>query len=74
MQYQFLDFRDAGYSSIACDCGAEFFVTGEAIDHVIDEHCTAEQSQSEHLVLARIALLLSPNPVFIERRPCQLRI
>jgi hypothetical protein len=65
MQFQILNFREGGYASIFCDCGAEFFEATEAISHVIDEHCTDEQCQSENLTLARIALLLSPNPIFL---------
>jgi hypothetical protein len=64
MQFRIVNFRDAGYLSIMCDCGAEFFETSEAIDHVIDEHCF-EENLSETVALAKIAKLLSPNPLFI---------
>jgi hypothetical protein len=65
MQFQILNFRDAGYLSIMCDCSAEFFDTDEAIVHVIGEHCSEETSENEAWV--KVATLLSPNPVnFIE--------
>jgi hypothetical protein len=62
MQFQILNFREGGYASIFCDCGAEFFETTEAIDHVIDEHCF-EENLSENVALAKISKLLSPNPI-----------
>jgi hypothetical protein len=62
MQFQILNFREGGYASIFCDCGAEFFEATEAISHVIDEHCF-EERLSENVALAKISKLLSPNPI-----------
>ena len=66
MKFRMLSFRDEGYLSIMCDCSAEFFETSEAIDHVVDEHCTNEERSDQVLRLARVSTLLSPNPIFIE--------
>jgi hypothetical protein len=59
MQFQILDFRYTS-PSIVCDCGAEFFETDEAIDHVKDEHCGSEGDW-----LFPAMKFLSPNPIFI---------
>jgi hypothetical protein len=69
MQFTFLDFRDAGFTQIACDCGAQFDSENaleQALRHVSTWHCTDEQRSSRSLLLGRIALFLSPNPVLLD--------
>ena len=69
MEFYFVDFLDAGCVSITCDCGAEFFHTGKAIDHVLMWHCPADFRGQETRMLDCIACFLSPNPVhFFERK------
>jgi hypothetical protein len=64
VKVKFLDFRDAGCTSIRCDCSdAEFFITEEAIKHVEDYHMTDEQFDDPALARDVISRMLSPNPI-----------
>jgi hypothetical protein len=70
MQFQFLDFCQAGFADLACDCGAKFGISDDALEnalrHVAVWHCTDEQRGSRSLLLGRIALFLSPNPILLD--------
>lgn len=66
MEFHFIDFRDAGFVFIQCDCGAEYEDLGDAIDHVANAHFTEEDRRSEISMLDRVAYLISPNPVVLE--------
>jgi hypothetical protein len=64
---KFIDLQEAGIIDLACDCGAHFGNADgsleNALRHVATWHCSVEQRQSRSLLLGRIALFLSPNPV-----------
>jgi hypothetical protein len=61
VKVKFLDLRDTGFVSIVCDCGAELFVTDEAIEHAEDYHMSDEQFDNPLLALDVIRRKLSPN-------------
>ena len=63
MKFTFLDFRDAGCTFIACDCGAQFSSTEEAVEHVEDYHMTNEQFDDLALAQDVLSRMLSPNPI-----------
>ncbi|MGC1415556.1 MAG: hypothetical protein WA817_09760 [Candidatus Acidiferrum sp.] len=63
---QFHDFREAGFTELACDCGRKFQNTKKAVAHVLTKHLDAEQRKDRVRSQLMIEKMLSPNPVVCE--------
>ena len=68
---QFHDFREAGFTELACDCGRKFnqpgdLATKKAVAHVLLDHLDEEQRKDRALSKNMIGKMLSPNPVVYE--------
>jgi hypothetical protein len=67
VKVKFLDYRHAGFPDLECTCSARFGDSDNGLEnalrHVAVWHCTNEERSSRSLLLGRIALFLSPNPI-----------